>query len=1370
MIFSERYRQDNNLWIPNEEYSFQYSDGDENENYILNAIEQSLDLSIGSVELCTYIRDWPSLYHLSPKRADLLRPLTKHLAGKKILEIGSGCGAITRFLGEINCEVLALEGSSKRARITLGRCRDLNNVQVVSDNFDDFVTNEQFDCITLIGVLEYSNLFIKGDNPPLAMLSKVRQLLKPGGYIIIAIENKLGLKYLAGAPEDHLGTAFFGVENKYTSNTATTFGKEELRLLLRQAALDSIQFLYPFPDYKLPVSIITDNGLLKTDFDVPALLLEKHEYIQGHEYNSFFNVSLVERELHRNRLTGDMANSFLVLASEKPHEILDKSLLAVSYTTSRKKAYCKSVDFVTSPDESVLITKRKIHADKVDNEGISLILTSEPYQQGVLLQELLLRIVSVKNWTIEQLTAWGGQYYRILQKQAQVIQGKIYLDGKYVDLTPFNILIKENGEPFIFDQEWDCKELLPIEYVFFRGVYYSLGQVIFFSIPAQEVPRCVLELSISLLKNFRGIDASTVNDFRDVEKKYFSRIWLQEYEPFTPEPMRIRSYELQHEQIQKNASDMAVLGQLQEEIKKLVQNGQELGEQFEKQLKAQKELSERNDQLEVQGRTLRHELSEKEELLQKFQLELKQRDQILQEIQFNFSLTKQQLAEVNNKLVTIYDSDGWKFLNRYYTVKGKLLNEKSGHYKALRKIVNFLRRRKNSNPGSHGAYTNKKSQLFEDGKDCKAAVITGGLLPVFENPEVSIIIPVYNAWEMNAKCIASIIENTKDIAYELVIADDCSTDTTKDIASYFPNIVHIRNEKNLGFLLNCNNAASYAKGKYIHFLNNDTEVKPGWLSSLVMLMNKDENIGMTGSKLIYPDGRLQEAGGIIWNDASGWNFGHSQNPEQPEFNYVKEVDYISGASIMIRADLWTNIGGFDTDYSPAYCEDSDLAFRVREKGFKVMFQPLSEVIHYEGYSHGSDKEKSAISSAKEYQRINNAKFFQKWKTVLQRDQFPNGEKVFWARDRSHLKKTLLMVDHYVPQFDKDAGSRTTFQYLELFVKMGFNVKFLGENFYKDEPYTTVLQQMGIEVLYGPWYADNWKQWFIDSQEKFDYIYLNRPHISINFIDFFKEHSTARIIYYGHDLHFLRKEKKYALEKDKNILLQAAKWKEIELYLFSKSDIILTPSTDEQKIIQSLNSDFNVQLMRPYIYKTISEPANNFQERKDIFFVGGFGHLPNVDGILWFIKEVWPLIKSKIPGIKFIIAGSNPPQEIKDLASDSDIIIKGYVGDDELEKLYTNCKIVIIPLRYGAGVKGKTVEAMRFGIPLVTTSFGVEGLPGDYSFLKVADTSQLLANAIVDTYNDEILLAELSRKSIQYIQNNFTEEIATGIISKALATG
>lgn len=227
-------------------------------------------------------------------------------------------------------------------------------------------------------------------------------------------------------------------------------------------------------------------------------------------------------------------------------------------------------------------------------------------------------------------------------------------------------------------------------------------------------------------------------------------------------------------------------------------------------------------------------------------------------------------------------------------------------------------------------------------------------VPQYENPIVSIIIPVYNQFHYTYNCIDSIIANSGEIKYEIIVANDCSTDQTSRIDEVIQGIVLINNAENLNFLKNCNNAAKYAKGKYILFLNNDTQVQPNWLAPLVDLIEKDKQIGMVGSKLINPDGTLQEAGGIIFKDGSPCNYGRGSDPDLPEFNYVKEVDYISGASIMILRSLWEEIGGFDEEFAPAYCEDSDLAFTVRKLGYKVMYQPRSVVVHFEGISNGKD--------------------------------------------------------------------------------------------------------------------------------------------------------------------------------------------------------------------------------------------------------------------------------------------------------------------------------------------------------------------------------------------------------------------------------
>jgi GT2 family glycosyltransferase/ubiquinone/menaquinone biosynthesis C-methylase UbiE/glycosyltransferase involved in cell wall biosynthesis len=757
-----------------------------------------------------------------------------------------------------------------------------------------------------------------------------------------------------------------------------------------------------------------------------------------------------------------------------------------------------------------------------------------------------------------------------------------------------------------------------------------------------------------------------------------------------------------------------------------------------------KEIEEKNIQI--------MEADDKSAVLKKLRTENNDKEKIISRQNEEAKNLHQQLNVLNARLSEIYNSEGWKLLKTYYRMKERLFPENSGRYKALKKIVNKIRGKNNSN-------LNPKVSKNDANKISSKKVYGVIVFPIFESPAVSIVMPAYNGWDLTYKCLASIKANTIGVSYEIIIGDDASTDETKNIKNYIKNITVIRNEKNLEFLHNCNHAAEYAKGKYILFLNNDTEVKPEWLSSMVELMERDETIGMVGSKLIYPNGLLQEAGAIIWNDASGWNFGYKKDPAAPEFNYVKEVDYISGASIIIRTELWKNIGGFDKRYSPAYCEDSDLAFEVRRHGYKVVYQPLSEVIHYEGYTHGTDQNEGIKGKEiKAYQKLNNEKFREKWKGVLAKEHFANGENVFWARDKSQNRKTILVIDHYVPHFDKDAGSKTVFQYLKLFVSLNMNVKFIGDNYFRHEPYTTILQQMGIEVLYGPDYANNWQQWISDNHDKFNYVLLNRPHISTKYIDFIKENTNAKIIYYGHDLHFVRLNRQHGIENKKELLEESEKWKNVEISLFNKADIILTPSQEERDLIKELGIRNKIYAIKPYIYDTIPDPVYDFSKRKDILFVGGFAHVPNIDAVLWFITEIWPLVKGKIAGARFIVAGSNPPPEVNAIANDN-IDVMGFVSEETLKNLYGHIKLVVIPLRYGAGVKGKTVEAMFHGIPVVTTDSGIEGLPGDYSFLNPKNNAVDFANEVVRLYNasNEELIS-ISNMEVQYIHDHFHSEV------------
>ena len=633
--------------------------------------------------------------------------------------------------------------------------------------------------------------------------------------------------------------------------------------------------------------------------------------------------------------------------------------------------------------------------------------------------------------------------------------------------------------------------------------------------------------------------------------------------------------------------------------------------------------------------------------------------------------------------------------------------------------------------------------------------------PYVENPKVSIIIPVYNQIHYTYACLVSLLENTQGYDYEIIIADDVSTDATKEIDNFVSGLVIARNATNQGFLKNCNNAAKKARGEYILFLNNDTTVEKDWLSPLIKLLESDKGIGMVGSKLIYPDGRLQEAGGIIWSDGSGWNYGRCDDPNKPEYNYVRDVDYISGAAIMLSRKLWEDIGGFDERYAPAYCEDSDLAFEVRKRGLRVVYQPLSVVVHFEGVSNGTDVNGTGL---KRYQVENNKKLQEKWSEEF-KNQYdnvgvPNG---FRARERSMGKKVILFVDHYVPTFDKDAGSKTTFQYIKMFIERGYVVKFLPDNFAKSEPYTGILEQMGVEVLYGNEMRTNIFEWIESNQANIDIAYLNRPHIATKYIDFIKEKTDIKIIYYGHDLHFLRERREYELTGDVERKNASSYWKSMELDLMRKASISYYPSNVEVDYIHTFDKKINAKAITAYVFEKFGNIDYNPDIREGVLFVGGFSHPPNADALKYFLDNMWDEIYAQIK-VPFYIVGSNATDEIKALHNEAKgIIFKGFVSEEELKELYEKVRLVVVPLRYGAGVKGKVIEALYYNDPVITTGVGAEGIDNSYNQMLVADEPGDFVNKCVTLYNDKEALKNMSKAADDYVKNKHSIEAVWDII-------
>ncbi len=623
------------------------------------------------------------------------------------------------------------------------------------------------------------------------------------------------------------------------------------------------------------------------------------------------------------------------------------------------------------------------------------------------------------------------------------------------------------------------------------------------------------------------------------------------------------------------------------------------------------------------------------------------------------------------------------------------------------------------------------------------------VLPHHPHPVVCVIVPSYGQVDFTLRCLASIAAHPPAIPFEVIVAEDCSGDPAVASLRQLRNLRLIENERNLGFLRNCNAAAEHSRAEFLMFLNNDTQVQPGWLDSLVDLLRRRPDAAAAGAKLIYPDGRLQEAGGIIWDDASGWNYGRLDDPDKPVYNYVREADYVSGAALLLRRDDFAALGGFDPAFAPAYCEDSDLAFRLRAAGRAVLYQPRAVVVHFEGVSHGTD----LGAGQKAHQVTNQARLRDRWRAVLASSQYPNATHVMRARDRARGRKVILVIDHYVPQPDRDAGSRTMLAFLKALLQSGRVVKFWTENGAYSEGYTEVLQDMGIEVLYGP-STGGFASWIAENGADLDGVLLSRPHISKNFIGPLRRHVQARLAYYGHDLHGARMRRQAAGTGDRALAEAAEAAERMERDVWRQVDVVLYPSEEEVRAVRALEPHVQAHAVVPYAFAAFGAPRDP-PAGEAILFVAGFGHPPNEDAACWFVAEILPLIRTARPDAVFWIVGSNPTARVRALAG-TGVLVAANVSDSELADFYARARVAAVPLRFGAGVKLKVVEALAQGLPLVTTPVGAQGCDGLEGVITLADEPAPFAAAITALLADDAAWRAGHARQIAYAKARFSE--------------
>ena len=640
------------------------------------------------------------------------------------------------------------------------------------------------------------------------------------------------------------------------------------------------------------------------------------------------------------------------------------------------------------------------------------------------------------------------------------------------------------------------------------------------------------------------------------------------------------------------------------------------------------------------------------------------------------------------------------------------------------------------------------------------AICSSLSFPTHVDVDASIVIPVYDQIDYAVACIESLSHLDTRYRFEIIVMDDCSPDPNAIVLDRIEGVRYVRNDTNLGFLRTCNRSSDYARGAYLVLLNSDTIVDPRWLDELLDTFKTNDNVGLVGSKLVYPGGHLQEAGGVIFQDASGWNYGKHQPTDHPSFNYVRDVDYCSAASVAIERDYFDNLGRFDEQFAPAYYEDTDLCFAVRRDGRRVLYQPASVVTHHEGVSCGTD----ITSGVKQHQVINKDRFLAKWRDKLTQEHFPGSLSLAEAVDR-HVTGHVLIVDAEVPKPNRDSGSIDMFNLITILSGLGLRVHYVpAHNFDATGSDVKALQQLGVSIATEPHYS-SLGAYLEDHPDRFDTVIVSRVTVAKDVIDtVLASCPSAKTIFYTVDLHFLRLEREAELRNDRELRQQAGQLKAAELRVMNLVDTTVVLSQAEQELLMGLGHH-NVEVV-PLIRTVSTSPIPSHDDRDGVVFVGGFRHPPNVDAITWLFDEIWPEVRRicagrGLPPITLRVVGSGLPEHLR--GTPDDIEIYGYV--ENLTPILDRTLASIAPLRYGAGLKGKVATSLDHGLPVIATSTAVEGVPATPAIIAVDNKAEALAAAVVDLVTDVAQWQQRSQHGRPFVAQHYSIETVRPLVAK-----
>lgn len=635
-------------------------------------------------------------------------------------------------------------------------------------------------------------------------------------------------------------------------------------------------------------------------------------------------------------------------------------------------------------------------------------------------------------------------------------------------------------------------------------------------------------------------------------------------------------------------------------------------------------------------------------------------------------------------------------------------------------------------------------------------------LPVTGEPVVSVILLFHNRAEISLQCLESLAEGAGAVPFEVVIVDNASTDDTSALLDRIQNAKIIRNTINSGFGGGCNQAVDLATGKYLLFLNNDTQLLPNSISVLVETLESDAKIGAVGGKLIFPDGRLQEAGSIIWQDGSCLGYGRFDDPFKSEYSYVRDVDFCSGALLLTPRDLFLSLGKFDPRYAPAYYEDADYCMSVWNTGYRVVFQPFAVAIHYE---YGSSGKSNAVTLMLQ----NREKFAQKWQDVLTSFDLPESGTMIFSREHKSDAKRILFIDDRIPDYHLGHGYPRTYRMLRMLAEMGHRLTFLPLQLPIPVPeIAQSLQMLGIEVLYkktsqnpdlevlynNPNRKIDFEAFLRSRPDHYDVVFVSRPNNMQEIIQHLKNHAKHSSVIYDAEALFSLRDVKYrelngehVSETEKDKLVKA------EVALVKSANVVTTVSELEKE--QFLKHGTSSVHVLGHIIKPEPTPAT-FEERNGILFVGSFlfDPSPNGDAVRYFANQILPLVRQEVK-CEIYIVGTNQVKSIWDLASDY-IHVMGKV--DNLTPYYNRCRLFVVPTRYSAGIPLKLLEAVAHGIPAVVTPLTVDQLGWQENRdLLVGHDPVDFARKIINIYSNRDLFYALRQNALDRIREEYSPE-------------